>query len=695
MKIYSMTATFGKLNGQTLTLKPGLNVIQAPNEWGKSTWCAFLTAMFYGLDTRSHTTKNALSDKERYTPWSGAAMSGRIDLNWDGRDITIERKTKGRTIFGDFRAYETESGLPVPELTAQTCGLQLLGVERAVFTRSAMIRQADLPVTQDETLRRRLNALVTTGDDSGAAENLERRLRDLKNRCRYNRTGLLPQAEAEAAGLDQKLRELDDLELQSRKLRQRITDLQQHISQLENHRTAMAYHAAQENALRRRNAEEEARQLGSALETLESECAGLPACDQARQTADELRRLQAQWAQIRMESERSQSIPEHPLFHGLSPEDALAQVHSDESQYRNLRRLHLLYPILTALVIFAGVAALIWAPAYPIYGYAAIAAGVLGMLIWGSVIIFRFAKAAKIAAVYGGPEPSAWISAAEDYVNLCRDIEQTEASRHASIEDLRRQTALLCQGRPLSETLTYWQIICDRWDRLNTARNGYRMWEERLSVLNTLPVEAPAPAFPDMLTLTEAQTHRALADATGQLQELQLRLGQCQGQMEATGHRATLELRRDTVTERIRRLEDTYAALELALSTLEQARATLQRRFAPRISARAQEILNRLTEGKYDRLVLDRDLTLQATATDEHTLRTALWRSDGTADLLYLALRLAVSAELVPDAPLILDDALVRFDDRRLQQTVSVLKEESAQRQIILFTCHSRETQYL
>jgi len=186
-----------------------------------------------------------------------------------------------------------------------------------------------------------------------------------------------------------------------------------------------------------------------------------------------------------------------------------------------------------------------------------------------------------------------------------------------------------------------------------------------------------------------------LADATGQLQELQLRLGQCQGQMEATGHRATLELRRDTVTERIRRLEDTYAALELALSTLEQARATLQRRFAPRISARAQEILNRLTEGKYDRLVLDRDLTLQATATDEHTLRTALWRSDGTADLLYLALRLAVSAELVPDAPLILDDALVRFDDRRLQQTVSVLKEESAQRQIILFTCHSRETQYL
>lgn len=48
MRIYQMTATFGKLEHETLTLEPGLNVIHAPNEWGKSTWCAFLLAMLYG-----------------------------------------------------------------------------------------------------------------------------------------------------------------------------------------------------------------------------------------------------------------------------------------------------------------------------------------------------------------------------------------------------------------------------------------------------------------------------------------------------------------------------------------------------------------------------------------------------------------------------------------------------------------------
>ena len=32
MNIISMTATFGKLEGATLTLSPGLNILTAPNE---------------------------------------------------------------------------------------------------------------------------------------------------------------------------------------------------------------------------------------------------------------------------------------------------------------------------------------------------------------------------------------------------------------------------------------------------------------------------------------------------------------------------------------------------------------------------------------------------------------------------------------------------------------------------------------
>ena len=250
MKIYSMTATFGKLEHATLTLEPGLNIIQAPNEWGKSTWCAFIVAMLYGIDTRQQTTKAALADKEHYMPWSGSPMSGRMDILWNGRKITLERTSKPRAPFGAFRAYETESGLAVAELTAANCGQMLLGVERAVFARAGFLKLTDLPVTQDDALRRRLNALVTTGDESATADKLAGGLRDLKNRCRYNKSGLLPQAELERSQLEGKLRELESYENQLTSAALRLEEVKQRAKQLENHQAVLAYEASKADAQR-------------------------------------------------------------------------------------------------------------------------------------------------------------------------------------------------------------------------------------------------------------------------------------------------------------------------------------------------------------------------------------------------------------------------------------------------------------
>ena len=57
-----------------------------------------------------------------------------------------------------------------------------------------------------------------------------------------------------------------------------------------------------------------------------------------------------------------------------------------------------------------------------------------------------------------------------------------------------------------------------------------------------------------------------------------------------------------------------------------------------------------------------------------------------------LALRLAICELALPEGtPLVLDDALVCFDDVRLQTALAVLRQEAATRQILLFTCQSRE----
>ena len=69
-------------------------------------------------------------------------------------------------------------------------------------------------------------------------------------------------------------------------------------------------------------------------------------------------------------------------------------------------------------------------------------------------------------------------------------------------------------------------------------------------------------------------------------------------------------------------------------------------------------------------------------------MRPAAAMSCGTADQVYLALRLAMVHRLLPaDAPLILDDALVNFDDDRAASAIRLLTAEAEKRQVILFTC--------
>ena len=170
-----------------------------------------------------------------------------------------------------------------------------------------------------------------------------------------------------------------------------------------------------------------------------------------------------------------------------------------------------------------------------------------------------------------------------------------------------------------------------------------------------------------------------------------MQLGQCEGQIGTFGTEDALKAQLTAVQSRIQKLQDTYDALTIAMDTLTAATTELQRKFAPRIAQRAQGLFTRLTGGRYDRLQLTQDLGLEAAAASEVGLQEARRRSDGTVDQLYLALRLAVAEELTPDAPLVLDDALVRFDDTRLKAAMDILKESSKNKQVILFTCQNRE----
>ena len=702
MKIYKMTATFGKLEHETLTLEPGLNIITAPNEWGKSTWCAFLLAMLYGLDTRVKSTKTTLADKERYQPWSGSPMSGRIDLNWNGRDITIERSTKRRVPLGEFRAYETLSGLPVEELTAANCGAMLLGVEQTVYRRAGFIRFSDLPVTQDEALRRRLNALVTTGDESGAADRLAAQLKDLRNKCRYNKSGLLPQAEAQLEQLEQKLTELESLDIQSKKLRERIEDVKTWLKQLYNHQQALAYEKQASDAVQVAQARDAMVQAEETLNQLETLCATLPPRMETEEKVRELRSFRDQWNAIREEERNAPSQPQKPEmpnpFTGLTAEDARAMAREDAKLLTQLSGGKL--PLVFMAVGIVGLLAAGVLVNLTAYAFAALAgaAGLASLLLGVWQYTQGRRQTASIVEKYGTADWKQWTApiaefeqAVENYSEELKTYQEVTSDLEVRLMVLRKRRDSLCGLQEPEEVLEFWQQAQRQWESCEQARREAALARQHYEALSSMVRPVEKPAFQDNLTQNEAETANLLAECAAEQQRLQNRLGQYQGRMEILGSPQELGLQRKRVADRIARLEETYEALTIALDTLAQARSSLQRRFAPRITQRAQEILSALTENRYHSLTMGEDFSLQAGAGQEDVLHDAIWRSDGTVDQLYLSLRLAVAEELTPEAPLVLDDALVRFDDGRMAQALKILKEMAKNKQVICFTCQNRE----
>lgn len=702
MRIYQMTASFGKLEHQTLTLKPGLNVITAPNEWGKSTWCAFLIAMLYGIDTRSKTTKNGLADKDRYAPWSSLPMEGRIDFHWQGRDITIERRTSRRIPMGDFSAYETRTGITVPELTASNCGQMLLGVEQSVFRRSAFIRHSDLPITQDEALRRRLNALVTTGDENDAADRLAASLKELRNKIRYNRTGMLPQAEEERRELEAVLSEMDQLEASCRECTANITDLKDAVGLLENHLQALAYTASQENVSRSRAAGEELTKALQNVQDYEAACQNLPSLEDARQQLNQLHRLQEEWASLQPQIQQIPPEPQAPAvpeaFDGMSIEQAKKMLQKDIREYVAANRT-----TAATILIFMGIlgcAATVILIILKAYLFAVAAgSGSLAALIWGSYEKATMNKLVKtLQQKYKTKDHSRWalpLIAYEkqyrQYITAARAYREASGDLQIRISSLNdRLDALCAEESPDAMLERLNQTIATREGYLSACREADRA-QSHLDALNAAMKPVAKPTFPDELTLSEEESRQYLSDYSAQLHRMENLLGQHQGKMQALGDRTALQQQLEQKRRRIMKLENTYTALVIAQETLVQAKEELQRRFAPRITNRARQFMSAMTGGRYSELAMDTEFSLRASTAEEDTLREILWRSDGTMDQLYLALRLAVAAELLPDAPLVLDDALVRFDDDRMKAAVEILKEMAQDRQIILFTCQGRE----
>ena len=620
--IKRMRAVFGGLDGAELAPGPGLTVITAPNESGKSTWAAFIKAMFYGIDTRDRDKAGYLADKNRYQPWSGAPMAGELDLEWQGRDITLRRSSARSGPFQQFEAVYTASGDPVPGLTGANAGQTILGCGKEVFTRTALVGQNGAAVTAAPELERRIAALAASGQEDVSFSATERTLKDWRNRRRANRSnGLIPDLERELADTDAALAEMAQARSQRDEAEGKLAALRAEKNELDFQRSLIR--RAQRRDLNRRYAEaelraEEARRALESLPEADPAFAGLTAEEARRQTAArqaERDRQQAEFAARRaaIEGRRGPVKTAAAVTLPLLGAGGLAAVIAG---------------------FVTGRYAVSWA------GFAAM----LAALVCAIFFVKALARLDKRLAALPAPEPAAPLPDPEGY-----------AAWLARRELLERELAH-CRER-----------LADL-----AAQGG-----QPIDTLELLPDPS----------MTQAEADARAAAVERDLALWQSRLDRAEGALRADP--LTLEARRETLEAQLTRRAAEYDAIDAALKALESANAALRERFSPALNREAAALFSALTGARWTDLTLSRDFS--ALAGDGGQPRSALYLSAGTADQLYLAVRLALCRLTLPGAPLVLDDALCAFDDVRMARALDLLRDMGRERQILLFSCHGRE----
>ena len=161
-------------------------------------------------------------------------------------------------------------------------------------------------------------------------------------------------------------------------------------------------------------------------------------------------------------------------------------------------------------------------------------------------------------------------------------------------------------------------------------------------------------------------------------QEKEILLGNLREQLEEAGQKE----------DAIRQLELRGQAINLAIQRLEETAESMTREFGSRLNREASEILSSITGGKYDRLLIDEQLSMWVY---DQGRRIPVERlSRGTLEQIYFSLRMAALNILYEEEiPVILDDAFVYYDEKRLKSVLKWLSEQP--RQVIIFTCQRRE----
>ncbi|SDW67377.1 Uncharacterized protein YhaN [Marininema mesophilum] len=173
---------FGRWVDRSFEFSEGLNLLEAPNEAGKSTLIQGLDALLYGGKKEGVSRRQKADWYDIYLPWNSDRYGGEVDFTLEGQEYRIIRslrwdedreqlvlRSTGRELTGEFEMDRRKDRRFIEGLT---------GLSVDLFTRVAHIG----PQTSgdDRHVVERIRQIITQGEETDLKPALERLERDIQ-----------------------------------------------------------------------------------------------------------------------------------------------------------------------------------------------------------------------------------------------------------------------------------------------------------------------------------------------------------------------------------------------------------------------------------------------------------------------------------------------------------------------------------
>lgn len=708
--------SFGMLKDRSFRLSEGVNVLEGPNESGKSTLAAFLKYIFYGPGQKGSPDRTRYLTGTRSGGWLTCVTEEDGNLWRIERSTVIESDGTKESLRDTVQIIDTRTNRVLPE---KNPGEYFFGVNESIFTNTAFVGQ--------------LSAVRPDGSSlSGAVENM---LHTADENVDIKRA---------TAKLDQARRELLPKNSAGGKIREKEEEVTRLEEALTNARAKADRRMETETALRNATAKrQEMEDKKNGLEALTSAAETIVTCRKlaaAEDTANKLKSYQnaldvlsappfsdlhQQLDALEATPAKTPTKPENTGELHIRDEEAAAAL--EEGEYLESKsRLFLAVSIVMAIsgLVALAAGAIMAYFAFPQFllpfGLMAICVivGVVFYVMQGKTLhkldeildewgVDTLDELDEVASSGNADTPAADVFPAGDGVWTAESIAKLNALAeicgvpHTANNPAETLAALRKKAeKAAADRDTVRAKVENLTGRLGALQESIAGLDKAAIVaqykqLMNTPMGKAAMQL-DSEALAKAQKERDFTIGTWRAQskkEAELEAtyqALCSGEGRSPD---VLEGLLATAQEELSELQKQHAGYTLALEALRHAGESLRTTVIPTVTKRASTTMAEATGGKYRQVAMDSTFGLQYTSVNNNTASVDML-SKGTADLAYISLRLALTKTLFGDKgreipPMIFDETFAAVDETRLCQALSAMGH--TEQQCLLFSCRTEE----